>query len=332
MSIVIEDKSYFKNKKILVTGAAGTIGQNFLLTIKDFNLKKIIGIDNDDKNLVKFQNKISKFKNIQLVHADIRNKKKIENCFHKIDFVLHLAALKHLPLCEKLPYEAMENNIEGTKNIISLCKQFNVKKVLFSSTDKAVNPSNTLGITKLMGEKLFYHENNNLNSKCKFSTLRFGNVVGSSGSVIPIFHNQIKNKQNLTVTNSKMTRFVMTIDEAVQFLIKSLIIMKGGEIFVTKMKSLRIENLAKAMIQYYGPSKSKIDYIGMRKGEKIFEELITETEYKKIKSYKNLFIISEKNNSNKKVHQNLRYTSLDKNQLNIDQIKILLKKIDKLRK
>ena len=151
----------------------------------------------------------------------------------------------------------MENNIEGTKNIISLCKQFNVKKVLFSSTDKAVNPSNTLGITKLMGEKLFYHENNNLNSKCKFSTLRFGNVVGSSGSVIPIFHNQIKNKQNLTVTNSKMTRFVMTIDEAVQFLIKSLIIMKGGEIFVTKMKSLKIENLAKAMIQYYGPSKSK---------------------------------------------------------------------------
>ena len=143
---------------------------------------------------IKIQSKYKtkfQFKNIQLVHADIRNKKTIENYFHKIDFVLHLAALKHLPLCEKLPYEAMENNIDGTKNIISLCKQFNVKKVLFSSTDKAVNPSNTLGITKLMGEKLFYHENNNLNSKSSFQH-EFGNVVGSSGSVIPIFHNQIK--------------------------------------------------------------------------------------------------------------------------------------------
>ena len=128
MSIVIEDKNYFKNKKILVTGIAGTIGQNFLSTIKDFNFKNIIGIDNDDKNLVKLQNEISKCKNIQLVHADIRNKEAIKNYFHKIDFVLHLAALKHLPLCEKLPYEAMENNIEGTKNIILLCKHFSVKK------------------------------------------------------------------------------------------------------------------------------------------------------------------------------------------------------------
>jgi len=199
--------------------------------------------------------------------------------------VFHTAAFKHVILCERSPFEAVQTNIIGVQNIIRAASDNNVERVIFTSSDKAVNPTNVMGTSKLMGERLMTAANSNLRGKGPmFASTRFGNVLGSRGSVIPIFHEQIHNGGPITLTDPEMTRFIMSIKEAVQLVIDSSMLVCGGEVFVTKMPVIKIKDLAEVMIQElaaeYGhkPEDIKIEIIGTKPGEKMYEELMSNEE------------------------------------------------------
>lgn len=202
-----------------------------------------------------------------------------------IDIVFHAAALKHVILCERSPYEAVQTNIIGCENIIHAAEANNVEKVIFTSSDKAVNPTNVMGTSKLMGERLMTAANgSSKKSTTIFASTRFGNVLGSNGSVIPIFKQQIKNGGPISLTDPEMTRFVMTVEESVRLVIDSAKQAQGGEVFITKMPVLNISDMAKVMIELlakqYGhnPESIKIDIIGSKPGEKLYEELMSDEE------------------------------------------------------
>jgi len=201
-----------------------------------------------------------------------------------IDVVFHCAAYKHVILCERSPNEALNTNILGVSNIISAAKRANVEKVIFTSSDKAVNPTNVMGTSKLMGERLITAANTSKKSKTVFASTRFGNVLGSNGSVIPIFHRQIMSGGPVTLTHEDMTRFVMTTNESVKLIIDSAQIACGGEVFITKMPILKIKDLAEVMInslakEYgYDTNDIKVEIIGSKPGEKLYEELMSDEE------------------------------------------------------
>jgi len=224
-------------------------------------------------------------KNVRFVLADIRDVKKLSRVTQGIDYIFHTAALKHVVLCERSPFEAVQTNIHGVQNIVSAAIDNNVEKVIFTSSDKAVNPTNVMGTSKLMGERLITAANSsNFADNTVFASTRFGNVLGSSGSVIPIFQKQIEKGGPVTLTDTEMTRFVMSIEEAAKLVIGSAEIAKGGEVFITKMPVIRIKDLATVMIhelapQYgYHPDDIKIIEIGVKPGEKLYEELMSNEE------------------------------------------------------
>jgi len=215
-----------------------------------------------------------------------------------IDVVFHVAALKHVVLCERSPLEAVQTNIHGVQNIINAAMENHVKKVIFTSSDKAVNPTNVMGTSKLMGERLMTAANSNSRENgCVYASTRFGNVMGSNGSVIPIFRRQIAKGGPVTLTHNEMTRFVMSIEEATRLVIDSAAIAQGGEVFITKMPVIRIRDLAEVMIQelapVYGhnPNDIKIVEIGTKPGEKLYEELMSDEETRRAVELKDYFSI-----------------------------------------
>ncbi len=276
--------SEYDNKIIFVTGAAGSIGSEIARKIVGYNYTKLILIDSAESALYNLQQEfhrknISKF---EAIVSDIRDAKRMENLFskYKPDIVFHAAAYKHVPLMEKNPYEAINVNVQGTKNIVNLSIEHSVHKFVLISTDKAVNPTNVMGATKRIAE--LYINSQAGQGVTKFVTTRFGNVLGSSGSVIPLFKKQIETGGPITVTHKDITRYFMTIPEACQLVLEAAAMGRGGEIFVFDMgESIKIFDLARNMIILSGlryPEDINIEIIGLRPGEKIYEELLADGE------------------------------------------------------
>lgn len=284
--------SYFKDKSVLITGCCGSVGKELISQLANFNKNKpleIIGIDNNESALFFQDQDYINDERIRFFVADIRNSDDLRKHLVGVDVVFHCAALKHVVLCERSPDQALSTNINGVQNIIAMSQQAGVQKVIFTSSDKAVNPTNVMGTTKLLGEKLITAANSNkLPTKTIFASTRFGNVLGSSGSVIPIFHNQISLGGPVTLTDKNMTRFVMSIEESVRLIIQSATLAKGGEVFITKMPVILIKDLAKTMIaelapRYgFNPNSIEIDEIGIKPGEKLYEELVSSEEVRRV--------------------------------------------------
>ena len=250
-------KKIFKNKKILVTGACGTVGRELikqLLLDKRYSPEEVIGIDNNENATFFLDQDYLEFPKAKFFVADVRHLEELKRKFSGVNIVFHAAALKHVVLSERSPEQSVETNILGVQNVIAAANFNRVEKVIFTSSDKAVNPKNVMGTSKLMGERLMTAANSNKRGKGPiFASTRFGNVLGSSGSVFSVFHNQITKGGPVTLTNKNMTRFVMSIKEAVRLVIDSVLKAQGGEVFITKMPIIRIEDLATAMIKILSP-------------------------------------------------------------------------------
>jgi FlaA1/EpsC-like NDP-sugar epimerase len=271
-------------KTVMVTGAAGSIGREISLQLAEYSCNQLIFIDQGESPLYELQmDLIAKGKrNIHYYVADVRDFNRMQHIFetYKIDYIFHAAAYKHVPLMEENPYEAVRVNIMGSKNMMDLAVAFGVEKFVMVSTDKAVNPTNVMGASKRIAE--LYALAKNAENKTKFITTRFGNVLGSNGSVIPLFKKQIEHKGPLTVTHPDIIRFFMTIPEACQLVLEAGIMGNGGEIFVFDMgQSVKIFDVAKNMIRLAGykyPEEIDIVFTGLRPGEKLFEEVLSNSE------------------------------------------------------
>ena len=278
----------FKNKSILVTGACGTVGSELikqLLSNSKYLPKEVIGIDNNESQIFFLDQEYLNDARAKFFILDIRDTNELTRKMSGVDIIFHCAALKHVILCERSPEQAVQTNITGVQNIISAAQQNRVGTVIFTSSDKAVNPTNVMGTSKLMGERLMTAANSCKREKVPiFASTRFGNVLGSNGSVFQIFERQIARGGPLTLTDVKMTRFVMSIQQSVELVIQSAVMARGGEVFVTKMPVVRIMDLAKAMIEelapMYGhiPDSIEIAEIGSKPGEKLYEELMSSEE------------------------------------------------------
>ena len=272
-------------KRILVTGAAGSIGSGLVKQLTNYHPEMIILLDQAESALYDFHNELvqnEKAENLEIVIGDIRSSDRMKNLFEtlKPHIVFHAAAYKHVPLMELNPSEAIRTNVKGTKVLIDLAHEFDVEKFVMISTDKAVNPTNVMGASKRIAEMYAQLKNNHSNTQ--FITTRFGNVLGSNGSVIPLFKRQIANGGPVTVTDENVTRFFMTIPEACQLVLEAETMGEGGEIFVFDMgESVKIIDLAKKMIQLSGLELGKdieIKVTGLRPGEKLYEELLANEE------------------------------------------------------
>jgi len=278
----------FKNKTILIDGGSGSWGNELTTQLLEKEPKKIIIFSRGELAQVNMERK---FRNdtIEFVIGDIRDADAVDRLFQRgIDIVFHLAALKHVPVCENQPQEAIKTNINGTINLINAAIKYKVEKFIDVSTDKAVAPTNLYGMTKSVGEKLTIQANN-LTKYTDFVCIRGGNVLGSNGSVVPFFINQIKKQNKVTITDSTMTRFFLTLSEAISLLFQAVEHSVGGETFVMNMPSFHIKDLAEVLIEHYGDENTTIEEIGVREGEKIHEVLISEHEsalsYKYNKDY-----------------------------------------------
>ena len=267
---------------MLVTGACGTIGRELVRQLlEEYGVGELIGLDNNESELFFLEQECMKFANARFFLTDVRDRDKLNRKLRDMQVVFHTAAFKHVILCERSPFEAVQTNILGVQNVISAATENNVEKIIFTSSDKAVNPTNVMGTSKLMGERLMTAANSNMRGiGPKFASTRFGNVLGSRGSVIPIFREQIRKGGPVTLTDPGMTRFIMSIREAVQLVVDSSMLVCGGEVFVTKMPVISIKDLAEVMIQElapmhgYKPEDIKIEIVGTKPGEKMYEELM----------------------------------------------------------
>jgi len=292
----------FEGKSILVTGSCGTVGAELvrqLLTNNSYAPQRVIGIDNNESALFFQDQQYLKASNAHFYVVDIRDCDTLNSRMRGVDIVFHCAALKHVILSERSPEQCVQTNIHGVQNVIAAASVNAVETVIFTSSDKAVNPTSVMGTSKLMGERLMTAANSNKGDHGPiFASTRFGNVLGSNGSVIPIFHNQIAQGGSVTLTHHKMTRFVMSIKESVRLVIDSATLAKGGEVFITKMPVVRIEDLAKAMIQNlapkYGftPQEIEIVEIGTKPGEKFYEELMSVEETRRAVELPNYFSVT----------------------------------------
>lgn len=288
----------FKGKKILVTGGTGSIGRKIVHELLKHDPKVIRIFDIDETRESIMQERLRHHSNLRFLLGDIRDKDRLTRATEDIDIVFHTASFKHVYFCEYNPLEAVKTNVIGTQNLIDAAMNEEVEKLVFTSSDKAVNPSNVMGVTKLLAERLVTAAN-----YCKgprrtvFFNVRFGNVLGSRGSVINVFKKQIENGGPLTITDPGMTRFVMSPSQAVHLLFKSMEMAQGGEIFIFKMPSVRISELARVMIDELSPKrgherdKIKLKIIGKKPGEKLYEELMTQNEAQRSMETKDMFIV-----------------------------------------
>ena len=280
-------------------------------------------MDNNETALFDLEQDLKSSK-IRTFVGDIRDLQRLKMAFKDIDIIFHAAAYKHVPLCEYNPMDAVKTNVMGTQNIIDAAIVCEVKKVILISTDKAVNPANVMGATKLLAERLMISSNAySGRDGTQFSCVRFGNVLNSRGSVIPVFKKQIKEGGPLTITDEGMTRFIMHIHEAAKLILTAGSISEGGEIFILKMPSVKVTDLAEAMLEYYAPKYGydvediNVEIIGKRVGEKLHEELMTPDEILYAEETDDLFIIRRSIVEN---HPNFIYDSSEIGQLSKDEI------------
>jgi UDP-N-acetylglucosamine 4,6-dehydratase len=259
-----------KEKRILITGGTGSFGNTFVpMTLDNFNPKEIIIYSRDEMKQWEMAQKYTNDPRVKFIIGDVRDKDRLSRCLDGVDIVVHAAATKIVPTAEYNPFECIKTNINGAMNLIDSCIENGIKKVVALSTDKASNPINLYGATKLASDKLFVAANSNINeSQTKFSVVRYGNVMGSRGSVIPFF-NKLAGKGELPITDPRMTRFMITLEEGVKLVWKAFDDMLGGEIYVKKIPSMTIGDIAKAV-----DSTASQKIIGIRPGEKIHEQMI----------------------------------------------------------
>ena len=282
-------KALFKGKRVLVTGCCGTIGRELVRQLLvAYKVGELVGVDNNESEIFFEEQRFFGYP-AHFFLADVRDRHKLTRKMAGIDIVFHTAAFKHVVLCERSPFEAVQTNIMGIQNVVDAAIEAAVERVIFTSSDKAVNPTNVMGTSKLMGERLMTAANSNKRGDGPiFASTRFGNVLGSRGSVIPIFREQIRKGGPVTLTDPAMTRFIMSIAQAVQLVIDSAFLSRGGEVFVTKMPVVRIQDLAQVMIEDLAPKygrnaeEIRIEVIGTKPGEKQYEELMTLEEVRRV--------------------------------------------------
>lgn len=299
-------------KHILITGGTGSFGKKFVENVlKRYKPKRLIVFSRDELKQYEM-NRIFNQPCMRYFIGDVRDISRLTRALEGVDIVVHAAAMKQVPAAEYNPFEAVKTNVMGAENVISAALNCRVKKVIALSTDKAVNPINLYGATKLCSDKLFVAGNSySGKQKTTFSVVRYGNVVGSRGSVIPLFQEQ-KKMGVLTVTDKRMTRFWLTLDQGVSFVLKCLEIKQGGEIFVPKIPSMSLMDLAKAIAP-----ECKIKVTGIRPGEKIHEILVPRDEARQVLEFKDMYVIEpnfpwwgdKKMSGGKKVDQDFEYTS-----------------------
>jgi UDP-N-acetylglucosamine 4,6-dehydratase/5-epimerase len=279
----------FNNKSILITGGTGSFGHQYVSTILErYDVTRLVIYSRDELKQYEMHQKFIQYENImRFFIGDVRDVGRLKEAMRGIDIVIHAAALKHVPIAEYNPMECIKTNIHGSENVIKASLDNNVEKVIALSTDKAANPINLYGATKLASDKLFVAANNMSGGRTKFSVVRYGNVVGSRGSVVPYFDKIIKDKESvIPITHKQMTRFWITLQEGVDFVLNCFKLMEGGEIFVPKIPSVRIIDLAKAMAP-----DIPIEIIGIRPGEKLHEVMCPSDDSHITVEFDNYFVI-----------------------------------------
>ena len=316
---------FLKNKTIMITGGTGSFGQECTKFLLQYNAKKVIIYSRDELKQFEMSNKFNNSK-LRFFLGDVRDLDRLKLATKKVDILIHAAALKQVSAAEYNPMECIKTNIYGAENVISACIENNVKKIVALSTDKAANPVNLYGATKLCSDKLFISANSLSGSaNTKFTVVRYGNVIGSRGSVLPYFKSLIqKNVKSLPITDERMTRFWLTLDYGVKFVLNSIDIMQGGELFVPKAPSIKITDLVKAL-----DKNIKYHTIGIRPGEKLHEVLCPEDSARDTIEFKNYYLIrpsidftkgksdnykiNKKNEKGKIVKSNFVYSSNNNN-------------------
>lgn len=291
-------KKIFAGKTVLVTGGSGSIGGQIVRHVLKYGPRAVRVFSNDEDGQFNLQRSLGGDRRVRFQIGDVRDRMRLRKAVEGCDVVFHAAAMKHVPFCELNPFEAVMTNVNGTQNVLEAALEAGAEKVVTISTDKATNPVNVLGATKLLAERLTttaeYYKGAR---KTVFCSVRFGNVLASRGSVVPIFKGQIRDGGPLTVTDPEMTRFIMNLDQSVELVLKAASVAVGGEIFILKMPTVRIGDLAAVMIETLAPrfgldpKKVRVKTIGVRNGEKFHEELLTETESRTCLETEDMFIL-----------------------------------------
>lgn len=324
----------WKSKVVLVTGGTGSFGKKFIeIMLQEYQPAKLIVFSRDEQKQHEMRQSGFAHEKLRYFIGDVRDYQRLRRAFDGVDYVVHAAALKQVPACEYNPMEAVKTNILGSSNVIDAALDAKVEKVIALSTDKAVNPINLYGATKLAAEKLFIQSNAYAGGKkTRYSCVRYGNVVGSRGSVVPLFIRQ-REQGVVTVTDERMTRFWISLEQGVRFVIRCLEDMHGGEVFVPKIPSMKVSDLAKAMAP-----NAEIKYIGIRPGEKLHEVLISEDEARTVVELDEMYVVQpaeaywfgrEWASKGKAIDDEFRYVS-NKNDdwLSIEQIRKIIKPIE----
>lgn len=312
-------KYLFNNKTILITGGTGSFGSYIVKELLKKNPNQLIIFSRDEDKQYSLQHELRKFsKKIRFVIGDVRDVKSLEKAMRDgVDIVFNAAALKQIPSTEYNILEAVRTNVIGAQNVVDACIKYKVKKVITISTDKAVEPINVMGMTKALQERIFTLGNKQRGkSKTKFASVRYGNVVASRGSVIPLFKKQIADGGPVSLTDRRMTRFVLTLHEAVQLVFDALSDMVGGEVFVPRIKPLRISDLAEVMVKELKPKNKNIKEIGIRAGEKLHESLISPIESLRTVKRKDYFAVLPQIEL-KEIGHNYRLNTLKKKQFRL---------------
>lgn len=329
-------RNFYKGKIILVTGGVGSIGGEIVRTLLKCSPKTVRILDNNETGLFDLQQEL-KSDRIRAFIGDVRDKERLKRAISGVDIVFHAAALKHVLLCEYNPFEAVKTNVYGTQNLLDAALDENVEKFITISTDKAVNPISVMGASKLLAERLTTATNNAKGSrKTAFSAVRFGNVLNSRGSLLTIIKNQFEKGGPVTLTDERMTRFIMSIQDAVMLVLKAGMLAEGGEIFILKMPSIKVRDLIESAIEElalknkFPADEIKIDVIGKRYGEKMYEELMTPSEMTNMKELKDMCVLyAEKVCDECRRPEDVKqFNSNDADHISKDEIKRMLRKIE----
>jgi FlaA1/EpsC-like NDP-sugar epimerase len=293
-------KRQFKNKIILISGGTGSIGIGIVKQLLECKPKMIKILTNDENSIFESRKLLGEISQIKYVVGDIRDNDRLRLAMRNVNIVFHAAAMKHIDICEQNPFDAVKTNVVGTSNILEASIIEGVSKFVLISTDKATNPTTTLGASKLLAERLTQDASSYVEgNKTIFSIVRFGNVIGSRGSVFQIFYNQLKNNLPITVTDSQMTRFIMSISDAASMILKISLIAKDGETFILKMPSVKIEELATSMVKVFKKRTNqknipKIKISKVREYERFYEILVTSDEIPFCSDLGNMYKLSKK--------------------------------------
>jgi FlaA1/EpsC-like NDP-sugar epimerase len=288
--MINQKEKYFNDAVILITGGSGSWGNELTKQLlNNYSPKEIRIYSRGEHKQVEMKRKFQDPR-VKFYVGDVRDRERVLLVSKNVDYIFHLAALKHVPVCEENPYEAVQTNIIGTQNVIDAAIINKVKKFIDVSTDKAVDPFNLYGVTKACGEKLVIAANL-INDDTKFVCVRGGNVLGTNGSVVPLFREQLQKMNEITITDEQMTRFLMRVEEAIELVIYATVNSVGGEVFVMKMPTCKIIDLAQVMINKFGNSDTIINNIGVRPGEKLYEVLVSRYEVPRAYDYGRFFVI-----------------------------------------